>query len=87
MSLQELVGLGDLFHCGQFVVCHVESGKQVADGEKKASSAQLSLDPRKVNREISAAHLKSGMVRTPSPEFLNLFLQCGVICFRRCLAS
>lgn len=58
--MQDLVGLPELFSPGMLVRC-VVSSLDTTKGSKK--NVMLSLNPKNVNRVLSAETLKPGMVR------------------------
>lgn len=61
---QDLNSLSDMYSPGTLVRCIVTSVEKSADGRR---SIKLSIDPKKVNKGLTASALVSGMVRVLGP--------------------
>lgn len=75
--MQDLASLPELFFPGMLVRCVVSS---LGITEKGKKSVKLSLNPQNVNKVLSAAALKPGMVRIGSEEELATCLLSALPC-------
>ena len=74
VSGQDLNSLSDLYSPGMLVRCVVTSVEKSADGRR---SIKLSINPKSVNKGLSASALTSGMVCVHSlSSLLRCFFQC-----------